>query len=1022
MKKIISVILSVTMLCIALYVPLTVGAANLSTGEKPTFDMDYVAVFNDFEDASLEGLESDQTRDDINIFTVVDTGETNYNHSFKVAAVTWAAISDGKFTKMDGTRATYTDVKGNTVNLFDESLTVGKNYIMSYDYKNISANAGGKTNVSISPTHTNFHNGSDYRDTMEYHDNTNWYKHIVGFTADKNSVLLKINSTNGVGVYVDNLLIVEAAELKNLAGNSATIEIVEGEFVTNNKNGVEKMVAKGNKFSFKVNVSNAFYQPVVTHGGEPVTAVDGVYTIDKVTSDIEIKTEIMSSVLEELISTTYNVDTLNNITFSAGDTLAKFMDETKIVESMISLKNGDETVRRDEVLKDGYVLSIISESGETILSYTVKVNGTVTDYTPKSDKIDVIDTYISDTIVKSGTVIDSTNLEKSLLNDGNRSAVANVIKKAMDGEDVTIVTFGGSITAGAASSTQPSSITHTFEDTKCYSQLMEDWFKSVFGDNVTVKNAGIGATDTPYAIHRMNMDVMAFNPDMVIVEWDKNDVNKDTYKQATYENMLRKFISKGVAVVMLGLCGKNTGGDDSSIEMHIPLAEKYDLPYISYRDAFGEATNSYKSDLLLSLSEDGVHPNIVGHHLVALLLNNYFGNIYKAITSIGLYEPIVPKEPYNEEAILFGEGKVVDLDDAADGKVDGVEIVSLGSFEKDSTLYKPGTADICDNHARYAYKAKYSESYEPMVIKIDNCYSLHLLLLRVNRTDGKFRVFVDDNEVTDPKGSFTSGTASDNTQIEHSYAWASSSAYLNNEPVNITLKILPTNEDPESYVGLYGLLLADKPDIDYSDGKAKVTAPDALELLTQGIVEGTGTSQGKQTTAIYLFAKYDAPMYAGGKTANPNKIILDNGGVATVVSRTFYVMSKSNYDKLENKDDFGKVDTIKGVQKVTSTGQQLSKYWRKSVISGTNNAETTFGVCIKNITAERKDTAFAVRAKIEYRIGDGEVQTVYSNIQTADYFSAQGAYDMLESNGQQPALWFNTHYEDGGTNAGDFFG
>ena len=55
---------------------------------------------------------------------------------------------------------------------------------------------------------------------------------------------------------------------------------------------------------------------------------------------------------------------------------------------------------------------------------------------------------------------------------------------------------------------------------------------------------------------------MSFNPELVIVEWDKNDVNKDTYKQATYENMLRKFISKGVAVVMFGMCGSNTNGDN----------------------------------------------------------------------------------------------------------------------------------------------------------------------------------------------------------------------------------------------------------------------------------------------------------------------------------------------------------------------------------------------------------------------------------------------------------------------------
>ncbi|MEE0898438.1 MAG: SGNH/GDSL hydrolase family protein, partial [Acutalibacteraceae bacterium] len=432
------------------------------------------------------------------------------------------------------------------------------------------------------------------------------------------------------------------------------------------------------------------------------TPVNGVYTIDKVTDDIEVTTIIDKDTLDEVVKSKFTVDASNNITFSAGDTLAKFMDDTKIVESMISLKSVNEKLRRDEVLRDGYVLSIIDDAGETIVRYTVKIDGTISEYTPDDAKIDQINNYISDTITKSGTGITADNLKNSLLNDGNRSAVANVIKKAMKGEKVTIVAFGGSITWGAGESSVPSSITHSFSGNENYVKLVGDWFKSVFSDNVTIKNAGIGATDTPYAIHRMNMDVMRFDPDLVIVEWDKNDVNKDTYKQATYENMLRKFISKGVAVVMFGMCGSNTNGDDSSIEMHVPLAEQYDLPYISYRDAFGNKADSYKSELLTKLTNDYVHPNIVGHQLAALLLNNYFGNIYKNIDSIGSYEPVMPKKPYNAEATVFGEGRVVDLDDVADGKVKGIKIVDLGSFVKDTTLDRVGRDDIRENHERYA--------------------------------------------------------------------------------------------------------------------------------------------------------------------------------------------------------------------------------------------------------------------------------------------------------------------------------
>ena len=1023
MKKIISVILSVAMLCVALYIPLTVGAENLSTGETPAFDENYVAVFNDFESDDLRDFESSTTSGGASTFTVVDTGERDYEHSFRIAPVRWSSIFSGKVTDKSNTNVTYTDIKGATVNLFNEPLTEGNNYIMSYDYKNIATPSNSYQPVSLAPEHDTFKiinsaGGNDWYDYMTFYDTENWYKHIVGFTASKDQLRVKINSCTGAGAFLDNFLVVEAAEFKDSTQNTATVEVVDGE-VVGSFDAAKNLVAKGTAFSIKVDTANPSYNIVVTHDGANVNPTDGVYTIDKVTGDIEVKTVINNESLTNLIANNFSV-TNSDITFAPGDTLVTFTDKTKILDSMITLKDADgNSVRRDGILKAGYTLELAVDSGEPI-SYTVVIDGTVKDYSPTEEIKAVIDTYVNDTISNSSTGITADNLKNSLLNDGNRSAVANVIKKAMDGENVTIVTFGGSITAGAGSNTEPTLIEHSFPGNENYVKLVGDWFKSVFGDNVAVKNAGIGATDTPYAIHRMNMDVMAFSPDMVIVEWDKNDVNKDTYKQATYENMLRKFIEKGVAVVMFGMCGSNTNGDDSSIEMHIPLAEKYDLPYISYRDAFGDENDSYKSQLLKDLSADTVHPNIVGHHLVALLLNNYFGNIYKDIASIGSYEPAMPEKPYNAEATVFGEGKVVDLDDVAAGNVEGVRIKSFGSFEKDTTLYSPGAEDIKPNHKRYAYKAQYSQSYEPMVIEINNCYSLHLLLLRVNRTDGKFRVFVDDNEVIDPKGSFTSGSAKDNTQTESTFAWASSRVRLNNDPVNITLKILPTNKDPKSYVGLYGLLLADAPtNIDYSDGEATVTAPNALDLLSQGIV----VNNGVQTTAMYLFARYDAPMCAGGKTANPNKIILDNGGVATVVSRTFYVMSKSKYDSLENKDDFGKVENLSGVLKnVLTTDTELAKYWRKDTISGTNNATVSFGVCIKNIKSTQKDSAFAVRAKVEYRIGDGEIKTVYSNIRTADYFSAQGAYDELKYYDKQPANWFNTECDDGGEDADNFFG
>ncbi|MEE0897051.1 MAG: hypothetical protein U0L88_05420, partial [Acutalibacteraceae bacterium] len=211
MKKIVSVILSVTMLCGILYIPLTAGASGLSTGTRPVFDPNCTAVFNDFEDESIRGFDY---RNQGN-FTIANTGDSNYGYAFRIANNAWQAI-DGNVTS-------------GGITLFNESLTIGQNYIMSYDYKNINASYSGTQPVSFAPKHNSFSiinsiGEVDYYDYPTFYDNTNWYKHTVGFTASQDSLKPKINTCYGVGVYMDNFLVVEAAKFKDLTRDTATVE------------------------------------------------------------------------------------------------------------------------------------------------------------------------------------------------------------------------------------------------------------------------------------------------------------------------------------------------------------------------------------------------------------------------------------------------------------------------------------------------------------------------------------------------------------------------------------------------------------------------------------------------------------------------------------------------------------------------------------------------------------------------------------------------------------------------------
>lgn len=197
------------------------------------------------------------------------------------------------------------------------------------------------------------------------------------------------------------------------------------------------------------------------------------------------------------------------------------------------------------------------------------------------------------------------------------------------------------------------------------------------------------------------------------------------------------------------------------------------------------------------------------------------------------------------------------------------------------------------------------------------------------------------------------------------------------------------------------------------------TAPYSLDLLAQGIY----LENGIEKTAVYLFAQYKTPMKYS-QTADPTKVVLNDGTVASVKSRTIYISSKSVYDKLHaegNEDDFGKKD-VSGVKSITTTdSKKLEKYWRRGTVDEEGYTMTRYGVCISGIKSTVKDNAFAVRGKLVYTM-KGEEFTVYTDVRTADYFSAQGAYDVLKSEGKQPSGWFGTGYDDGSTNGDDFFG
>ena len=122
---------------------------------------------------------------------------------------------------------------------------------------------------------------------------------------------------------------------------------------------------------------------------------------------------------------------------------------------------------------------------------------------------------------------------RAILNEGNLARLANAMKKAENGEPVTVGVIGGSITQGSLASGYAN----------CYVSLFNQWWVEKFPDStINFVNAGIGGTNSYLGVHRVDDQLLAHNPDVVIVEFSVNDTDK-TMNKYSYDSLVRKILS-----------------------------------------------------------------------------------------------------------------------------------------------------------------------------------------------------------------------------------------------------------------------------------------------------------------------------------------------------------------------------------------------------------------------------------------------------------------------------------------------
>ena len=209
-------------------------------------------------------------------------------------------------------------------------------------------------------------------------------------------------------------------------------------------------------------------------------------------------------------------------------------------------------------------------------------------------------------------------VKRSLMTTGDMTRISNVFQKAANGEDVKIAYIGGSITEGYSDNI-------TLKTEEKWVDMSTKWLDEQFPESeITYVNAGLSGTPSILGNVRLDRDVLAYDPDVVFVEFAVNDGMEANYKNA-YESLVRTLLTqdKDIAVVLLFTIVEN----GHTCQPHMSqIGEHYGLPMISLPDSvwveMQEGRMSWSD-----YSADQSHPNVEGSKMIRDFVINYFEEV-----------------------------------------------------------------------------------------------------------------------------------------------------------------------------------------------------------------------------------------------------------------------------------------------------------------------------------------------------------------------------------------------------------
>lgn len=218
---------------------------------------------------------------------------------------------------------------------------------------------------------------------------------------------------------------------------------------------------------------------------------------------------------------------------------------------------------------------------------------------------------------------------------------------ARNGERLTVAFLGGSLTWGAQA-TDPLQTSYRALVGK---QLLAAYPQAHF----TFRDAAIGGTGSQLASFRLERDVLAYEPDLLFLDFTINDnpyVEPSEHRLASYEGVVRRLVAKGIPVVQVVLPAKKDLDANPEARpldpLHKEIGAAYGLPLADAvalarkRAAAGETT----ADLLWDLPTDQTHPGDAGYALYADAAWAAFQNAVKTGATCRLPERMINDNKY----------------------------------------------------------------------------------------------------------------------------------------------------------------------------------------------------------------------------------------------------------------------------------------------------------------------------------------------------------------------------------------